>query len=178
MTEETIRLAPLTELDLEPMFAWINDSALVSKNGYYQPISDLSHGAWFERIRTDSSVKIFGIRQESDDKLIGSCQLHSIDIISRSAELQVRIGDGAGRGRGFGTQALKKLLEFGFDDLNLNRIYLYVFVGNDPAISLYRKIGFQVEGTLRQAAFISGQYTDVLVMGILADEFRTSGSGE
>ena len=61
-------------------------------------------------------------------------------------------------------------LEFGFDDLNLHRIYLSVFKNNERAISAYRKCGFAEEGVMREAAFIDGQWLDVALMGLINDQ--------
>jgi RimJ/RimL family protein N-acetyltransferase len=112
-------------------------------------------------------VYLFGIRQLTSGRLIGSCQLLSLDRTQRKAELQIRIGDEQARGRGYGTQAVELLVRFGFVDLNLHRIALHVFADNEAAIRTYEKAGFQREGLLRGAAYVDGRYLDVVVMGIL-----------
>ena len=88
----------------------------------------------------------------------------------RTAELQIRIGEGAERGAGRGSEAVVLLLNFGFRDLNLNRIFLHVFANNEPALRMYEKVGFTREGVLRRAAYIDGSYVDIVVMGILREE--------
>jgi diamine N-acetyltransferase len=87
----------------------------------------------------------------------------------RSGELQIRIGDAASRGRGLGTEAVRLLCDFGFADLNLHRIYLHVFASNSRAIGAYEKAGFVREGLLRQAAYIDGQWVDVVLMGLIRE---------
>ncbi|MBW3570226.1 MAG: GNAT family N-acetyltransferase [Gemmatimonadetes bacterium] len=163
-------LAPLRAEDSATLYEWINDRELVIQNGAYRPVTDAAHRAWFESVRGRADMVIFGIRRVEGDRLIGSCQLHSIHPVHRSAELQIRIGQGEQRGKGFGTHAVRLLLHFAFRDLNLNRVYLHVFDSNAAAIRAYEKAGMVHEGVLRQAAFIDGGYRDVRVMSILAED--------
>ena len=91
--------------------------------------------------------------------------------VHRSAELQIRLGEAAERGQGYGTEVVRLLLDFAFKDLNLHRVYLHVFSTNTAVIRVYEKVGFVREGLLRKAAHINGAYVDVLVMGILREEY-------
>lgn len=167
-----IKLTELHRDDSATLFQWINDRDQVLFNAPYKPVHESQHQAWFESILKRDDVVIFGIRLIETNELIGTCQLHSINPISRAAELQIRLGEVSERGKGYGTEAIQLLLQFGFKDLNLNRIYLHVFSANTPAIRLYEKSGFIREGLLRQAVYIDGHYEDVLLMGILRDEFE------
>lgn len=152
------------------MFDWINDRAQVLFNAPYKPVSLAQHEDWFTAIQRRDDVVIFGIRLLESDKLIGSCQLHNINMVHRFAELQIRLGNVAERGKGLGTEALRLLLDFAFKDLNLHRVYLHVFGTNAAAIKMYEKVGFVREGVLSQAAYIDGEYLDVCVMGVLREE--------
>jgi diamine N-acetyltransferase len=67
--------------------------------------------------------------------------------------------------------ALKELLKFAFDSLNINKVYLYVFHINHPALNLYKKIGFRTDGILRQHSFINGKYLDLICMSLLYKEW-------
>ena len=167
---EHVALTPLGTDDLPALMSWINEREQELFNAPYKPVHESQHQAWFEGIQARNDVVIFGIRLLQDRKLIGSCQLHSVDHVHRSAELQIRIGNTSQRGRGYGLEAVRLLLEFAFNDLNLHRVYLHVFSTNTAAIRLYEKAGFKKEGMLREAAHINGKYIDVAVMGILRDE--------
>ncbi|MCK4394325.1 GNAT family N-acetyltransferase [Candidatus Bipolaricaulota bacterium] len=166
-----VALTPLMLADMSVMFDWINDREQVLFNAPYKPVSEGQHQAWFEAIQQRNDVVIFAIRLLETDKLIGSCQLHSINYVHRSAELQIRIGKVSKRGQGCGTEAVHLLLDFAFKDLNLQRVYLHVFSKNAAAIRVYEKAGFVREGVLRQAAHIDGRYVDAIVMGILREEY-------
>jgi UDP-4-amino-4,6-dideoxy-N-acetyl-beta-L-altrosamine N-acetyltransferase len=165
-----VEVTPLRPEDSALLLAWINDRKLVELSAPFRPISQAEHDVWFEQIQQSEGVRIFGIREEG--RLVGSCQLHSIHPVHRSAELQIRIGAEDARGRGVGREALEQLLRYGFDKLDLHRIYLHVFSTNDRAIRAYENAGFRREGLLREAAWIDGAWVDVLLMAVLRDDQR------
>jgi RimJ/RimL family protein N-acetyltransferase len=167
---EQVELTPLTAGDLPVMFRWINDRSEVLWNAPYRPVTEAQHAEWFDAIQRRKDTVIFGIRRLDSEKLIGSCQLHGIKDIHRSAELQIRLGESEGRGQGYGTEAVQLLLNVAFKDLNLRRVYVHVLGTNERALRLYEKVGFLREGTLREAAHIDGQYVDIALLGILRDE--------
>jgi RimJ/RimL family protein N-acetyltransferase len=163
----TFDLTPLRPDDSDTLFKWINDRELVLRSAAFRPVSREAHDAWFTAIRLKNDAFIFAIRLSPSGQLVGTCQLHGIDWIARRAQLQIRIGDGSARGRGLGTEAVRRLVEFGFRDLNLHRIDLHVFADNAPARRAYEKAGFAVEACLRDAAFINDRYIDVIRMAVL-----------
>lgn len=169
--QQPVLLSPLVDADVQTLFAWINDRETVLRNASFAPVHFADQVAWFNAVRREKNMVIFGIRTAEDRRLVGSCQLHSIHPVHRSAELQIRIGEIGDRRKGFGRGALRLLLRHGFRDQNLHRIQLHAFADNIPAIRLYAGAGFREEGRLRQAAFIDGQYKDILVMGLLRAEF-------
>jgi RimJ/RimL family protein N-acetyltransferase len=95
---------------------------------------------------------------------IGSCQLHDINIVNRSAELQIRIGELKYQNKGGGSEAVRQLTNYGFTKLNLQRISLHVFATNIRALRVYEKNGFTREGFLRDAVIINGNSLDVIRM--------------
>lgn len=162
-----ILLTELRKADSPILFEWINNRSLVINNNNYSPIHELNHDNWFNAILQRNEVRIFAIRTKFDDKLIGVCQLFNIDFINRNAELQIRIGSIPHQGKGMGRQAIASLLEFGFRDLGLHRVYLRVFSTNVNAVKAYEKIGFITEGVLKDAAFIDGNFVDIIFMAVL-----------
>lgn len=168
---ERVALAPLKDADATVLFDWINERSQVLHNAPYKPVHESQHREWLANLQRRDDLVIFGITLLSDSRLIGTCQLHSITPVHRTAELQIRIGDVESRSKGYGTEAVNLLLHFGFHDLNLRRIYLHVFATNAVAISTYEKSGFAREGLLREAAFINGRPEHVVVMGILRHEY-------
>src|SRR5262245_7445046 len=118
-----VALTPLSTADSPVLWQWINDREVVLFNSAYRPVSEAQHDEWFEAIRHRADVFIFGIRLIETDQLIGSCQLHSVNAVSRNAELQVRLGEARDRGKGYDTAAVQLLLQFAFGDLNMRRVY-------------------------------------------------------
>ena len=90
----------------------------------------------------------------------------------RKAEFGINLGDVAYQNKGFGTEAARLAIRFGFEELNLNRIGLSVFANNTRAIRCYQKAGFVQEGCLRQAFYRSGQFHDEYRFAILRDEWQ------
>ena len=167
-----IELTSLRRGDSRLLFKWINTRSDVLLSAPYKPVHERSHDQWFETVRKRPDAVIFAIRKKRSGRLIGYCQLHDISLVHRSAELQIRLGDAAERGKGYGSQATRALIEFAFTDLNLRRVYLHVLRTNTAAVGMYRKLGFSREGLLRQAVFIGGRYVDLVLMSILKREDR------
>jgi diamine N-acetyltransferase len=165
-------LSSIEKEDVDILYQWINDKELVHYNSYYKPVSWFEHEEWIKNTLNDPLIVLFGIRLEENKKLIGTCRLHSINYRDRKSELQIRIGIKEMSGKGYGTQAINQLLEFAFSELNLNKVYLYVFIENVRAVKSYQKAGFKVEGTLLQDAYINGRYLDTYLMGILRSDFK------
>jgi len=103
---------------------------------------------------------------------IGGMRLFDISPEERSASLAIMIGERAYWSKGYGNDALRTLLRFAFDAMNLRRIELTVFDYNPRAIAAYRKCGFVEEVRWRQGHYARGAFHDVLVMSVLRDEWR------
>lgn len=173
--KENLRLRALRAADSQTYFKWINDKELVLFNSAYKPISEESHNNWFSNVTSRTDIKIFSIvlhDNENKETLIGSCSLRNIDLAAHTSELQIRIGEKKFLSKGFGSVAVKKLLDYGFKDLKMNRIYLDVFSSNKRAIRAYEKCGFMYEETKKQRAFVNGCYEDVQMMSILRNGFE------
>ncbi len=168
LKESEVKLRPLKREDSNLFYEWITDKELMIFNSSYRPVSELEHEQWFDSMMSKRpDIISFVIEAKSPVEAIGSCQLMHIDMLHRNAELQIRIGKRESQSKGFGPRAISLLLNYGFKDLNLHRIYLRVFANNERAIRSYLKCGFTEEGRLKDAAFINGQYVDILIMGIL-----------
>lgn len=105
---------------------------------------------------------------------IGNCRLFETSAEERKTKLGIWIGDEAYRSRGYGTDAVRAIVRFAFDEMNLNRVELGVFDYNTRAIACYLKCGFVEEGRRRQARYARGAYYDVVVMGVLRGELVVS----
>jgi RimJ/RimL family protein N-acetyltransferase len=163
----SVRLRSVRDEDFNLLLGWINNRNLVILNAPFRPISKVEHQQWFDNLGVRKNLAFFMIEDVDSGLAIGSCQLTNINDIHRSAELQIRIGRSDYQNKGVGSEAVRLLIEHGFDKLKLHRIMLYVFSTNLRAIHVYKKNGFQQEGLLREAAFIEGCWLDVLVFGLI-----------
>lgn len=163
-------LSPLRDEDSEALFRWINDRELVLLSAPFSAVAEVDHRRWFDAVRKRDDAVIFGIRTLGGDELVGSCQLHGIDQRHRSAELQIRIGERVAWGRGYGTEAVRLLVAYGFTKLGLHRVQLHVFATNERALRTYERAGFRREGIRRDGAFVDGAFVDVVALAILATD--------
>jgi RimJ/RimL family protein N-acetyltransferase len=113
----------------------------------------------------------FAIVLIDGDALIGHISLHNIDHFNRNAFMGIFIGDAENRNKGYGSEAIRLVLNYGFKTLNLNSIMLSVYADNHAAISCYKKVGFRQAGIRREWVFKDGKYIDKLYFDILAREF-------
>ncbi len=164
---DAIQLGPITVQDSESLFRWFNDAQTARLDYAWRPVDGISHQKWISGIGPDPSQVWFAIRRAGHGVIIGFVILRNISAVHRSAELGIRIGEEADRGRGMGQEAARRVLQFCWQVLNLNRVQVSVLAGNERARRLYTGLGFENEGTLRQAQFIDGQWTDVIIMGAL-----------
>lgn len=104
--------------------------------------------------------------------VVGSVRLWRVSDRNRSAMLTIFVGPRENWGKGYGTDALRLALHQAFGPMGLERVELHVFDFNQRAIRSYERAGFAWEGVRRQALFRSGQFHDIIVMGILKDEFQ------
>ena len=169
-SDPAVLLTPLQRADSDVFFDWINDRGLVLFNSGYPPVHRPQHDAWFDAALRRQDLVLFAIRTLPERALVGTCQLTDIHPVHRSAELRIRIGAEQARGKGVGTAACRQLIEFGFRDLNLRRIWLQVFADNEPALRLYGKLGFVEEGRLREAVYLDGRYQSIILMSLLREE--------
>lgn len=109
-------------------------------------------------------------RIEHEDKLIGEIGFRTIKWFNRKAEISILIAP-EHQNEGYGKQALLMLMKFAFKKMNLYRLEAEVIDYNDKAKSLFEKVGFVLEGRLRDAKYNDGKYYDVLRYGILKHEY-------
>lgn len=164
-----VYLAPFQEDDFEPLFAWMQSRDYRLDSGGFNFVSREQHRRWFVAVQQAGDSLVLSVRRNSDKGLVGLVQLVNINRVYSHAELRIRLDPGQ-LGKGYGTAATRLLCEHAFRDLNLHRVYLHVLASNARAVRCYEKVGFQVEGRLREHCFVDGEYQDFVVLGILASE--------
>jgi RimJ/RimL family protein N-acetyltransferase len=104
--------------------------------------------------------------------LLGAIRLDRVDLVDRRASLAIGLLRQQDQGRGYGTEAVRRVLAYAFDELGLHRVSLRVLASNVRAIRCYEKCGFQLEGRERETVFLDGAWRDDLIMGLLSREFQ------
>jgi len=115
---------------------------------------------------------VIEIKSTKDWQSIGNVGFFNLNQHDRSAEIGIFIGEKKYWDQGYGIAAMQLMLKHGFEDLNLNRIYLTVYDTNPRAIRAYEKAGFILEGCLRQERFLEGRYVDALLMSVILSEWK------
>lgn len=167
-----VRLAAFNpETDAEIVARWSRDTEYhrLGDNDPACPRSAKKAKEWMER----DSDRAFGfaIRTLTDDRLIGDIGVWIESWAHGEAWVGVGIGERDYWGNGYGTEAMRLMLQFAFDELNMQRVSLGVYAYNPRAIRSYEKAGFRREGVVRGDCQRDGQRWDSVFMGVLREEW-------
>ncbi len=170
---ERIRLRALEDADLPDLVRWWRDpewAILQQLTVRPRPEADVA-----EQFRTCSASYAAGdvgfcVADRISGRLVGHVTLYGAQLLNRSATLTVMIGS-EHTGAGYGTDAVRALVEYGFREMGLNLIELHVFAYNKRARATYRKVGFVEEGVLRETVIHDGAFHDEVVMSVLAKDW-------
>lgn len=165
---DDVFLRALEKTDLEQTYRWHNDPELYHRlGGVIHYVSRMTEKEWLARKAAFSNQEIIlAICLKESGAHIGNIYLRNLDWVARNGELQIFLGSGTERGKGYGYQTIQLLIRHVFLDLGLMRIYLFVLEDNLAAVKLYRRCGFQHEGKLRRHTYNNGMFKDYLVMGL------------
>ena len=173
MTED-INIRPIVLDDTDLIVEWRNADAVRSNLFSQSEITRESHIRFFNEMVITGKYHQFIIELDHDATKvpIGTIFLKNIDRTNEKCELGIFIGSQIERGRGYGTKAISRVLEYAFMQLSVNKVYLTVFNDNHPAIRSYEKAGFTLDGILRDDVLINGRFRDVTIMSILRKEWE------
>jgi len=168
-----VKLRKMTREDTELYHKWRNDVEVMHSTNPYLDVYPMEATKDFvdHVILGSLTAKSYILVEKGNEKPIGIVSLINIDYKNRNAECIIDIGEKEYWGKGYGSEGLKLLLDYVFYELNLHRVSLKVFSFNDRAIRLYTKIGFQQEGSCRQSLYRSGEWHDIILMGLLQNEY-------
>lgn len=169
---ERIYLSPRNIEDAEIFTKWMNDFEVTDYTGRSASIMTLdAEKKYLENKNLDTDTIAFAIVCSNTDKMVGTLSLENVNYTNRTAVLGIFIGDENYRSNGYGTEAIKLLLDYAFNYVNLNSIKLDVLECNERAIKCYKKCGFKEAGRWRKSKYVNGRYYDTIVMDILAEDF-------
>ena len=174
LSGERVVLRPLALEDLDGSYgAWLNDYEVTRflETGSF-PTTKASLQRYFEEVAKRPDNVLLAIVDRATTTHIGNIKLGPIHPIHRRADLGILVGDKQCWGRGYGTEAIRLILDYGFRRLNLHKITLGVYADHRAAMSVYKKLGFVIEGTLKQHLFRDGAFRDKFVMGLLRSDWN------
>jgi RimJ/RimL family protein N-acetyltransferase len=175
---ENICLAPIDhEKDAEIEARWTHEAEymrmLSPEPALPQSAAQLKKR--YEKIEKDQDEKkdlfYFTVRMRSDDRLVGFARLYYIEWSNGGGFIQLGIGDPNDRRHGYGTEVLRLLLRYAFDELNLYRLTAVIPEYNPGALHLFPKAGFVEEVRRRKSLNRYGKHWDLIYMGILHEDW-------
>ena len=174
MRGENVGLGPLRSELLETYQRWLNDFDLLSMvDRRFRPLTADWIQSWYDRqSRAQGDSLVFTIWDLATMTPIGNTALQDIDSRTRTAEFGIFIADPEFRGAGRGTEATRMMLRFAFDTLSLENIMLRVYEYNEPAMAVYKHVGFQEIGRRRGAQRHQGRTWDIVLMDITPEDFN------
>jgi diamine N-acetyltransferase len=155
--------------DIPRKAAWINNPENNRYLHYDLPLEIGKTERWFDKNlgRTDRYDAVI----EEEGIPVGLVGLLRIDGKNHKAEYYISMGETAYKGKGIAKQASRLILKYGFEELGLNKIYLFTEAENIGAQKLFERIGFVREGILRQDICFAKQYVDRIMYGILRTDY-------
>lgn len=173
LSGEKCYLRPLELADSDLFYHWFLDREVTrySLTHLVFPQSKIQTREWLEANLKNKSNFGLGIVSKNTNQLIGEAGVSKLDWVNRSGEYYIFIGDKNYWNRGIATEVTRLVTNYGFSELNLNRIMLTVSSENEAGEKAYKKAGFRQEGVMREACFRQGRFHDKILMSILRSEW-------
>lgn len=171
---EKLRLTSIDEEDILEFQKWYNDVSFMRN---YDIVSAIPKNLEAVKelvydIRKSNTAYIFAVKNFHEKDLIGVTGFENISWNNGTALIYIGIGGEKHRGKGYGTEAFKLTIDFGFEELNFHKIQLNVLEYNEPAIKLYERLGFKREGVYREFIHRDGKRYDMYLYGLLRSEWE------
>ncbi|MFA6948037.1 MAG: GNAT family protein [Eubacteriales bacterium] len=171
ITGKRIYLSPIDADEVDNYIKWMNEEAVAANFGQYnQVVASKADLKWIYEPPTH--MQRYAIVLIEGDVLIGSISLHNIDHLNRNAYIGIFIGDAENRNKGYGAEAIRLILSYGFKTMNLHNIALSVHADNYSAIACYKSVGFIEAGRFSDWVFKDGKYVDKIFMSVKENELK------
>ena len=170
---DNVYLSPISLDDVEKYAEMVNDIKISVGLGYLSYTNIIDFESEKEFLISVKKEKMFAVRLLKNDELLGNIGFNSVDLLNCTAVIGIMLGNPNYQRKGYGIEAVKLILDYGFSFLNLRNISLSVFEYNEAAYNLYKKAGFKEVGRLRKAVEIMGKTYDVIIMDMLKEEFQS-----
>ena len=172
LTGENIYLRPFERGDLDYIRKWYNDPELRGSIEITEPYNAEKVERWFDSVCNDENRIWFAIAPKSNDEVVGECGLLRMFYAWRTTDLTMIIGERDAQGKGYGSEAMRLLLDYAFGHLGFHRVALGVAGFNEDAVRFYERHGFKREGIQREGYYFNHKYHDFVMMSLLEEEYR------
>jgi len=169
-----VYLRPVQDEDFNMVYFGKNNSQVRETLFLFAPQTLEQVQAEMKQWSNSKEIMLFTICSNDDNKPVGQTAFVRIDYVSRAAVFYLAVYDPTSWSKGFGGEATRLMVDYAFNILNLNRLHLHVCAENPHAVEAYKKAGYSIEGTLRQAMYHHDRYVDFYVMGMLRQEYYAS----
>ena len=173
---EHVSLRAIERADLEQLLAWRNDPALRRYFREHRELSMAQQEQWYENVVLPSNNTVmFSIVEKGGERLLGAAGLVWIDWVNKNADISLYIGaDDIYIDDRFAPDVARLLLDYGFGELGLHRIWAEVYDFDQPKQKLFNDLGFTQDGRHRETHWAENGWHDSIFYGLLADEFASS----
>jgi len=169
----TVVVRPVERDDIEQIRRWRNDPEVARYHASREHISEAAQRDWYDRVATDPEL-LATVIETSDAERIGVAHFKDIARRHRKAEAGIYIGPPTFRGNLYGLEAFYLLLNFGFAQLNLRKVYGHHIVGNETARRYNDAFGFEQEGMFDNELYLDGRYRDYRRVAVFRPGFYSS----
>jgi RimJ/RimL family protein N-acetyltransferase len=169
MSGKRIFLRPLEREDLVLRPKWFNDPEINQNLMIMVPVGYAQTLYWFDKSLKDDTKLNLSICDKSTQQVIGMTGLLNINPLHQNAQFYMTIGEKDFWGRRIPDEVIPLVVELGFGELNLRKIYLWTISGNNRARKVYERNGFVLEGIMKQHYFCRGKFQDLYQHAILKE---------
>ncbi len=163
---EHVYISPMHPDDAEKYAKWLNDPEIAKYLNIRNSLISICGEKEYIETFANKEFNMCIVRCDNDE-MIGNIALKDIDYKNGTAELGIFIGEKDNLGKGYGSEAIKLLTNFGFKELRLHTIFLTVFDNNERAQKAYAKCGFNEFGRRHEALYQDGKYHDLIYMELI-----------
>ena len=172
-----VELHPAKRSDIAYFLKWFNDPEVTQYLMIYLPMTEMVEEKFLENMKDNYQTNAFFVIEaiEHDgNKPIGTIALSNISVKDHVATFGIAIGEKEYWSKGYGSEAAYLIIKYGFEQLNLHRISSSAIAFNERSIRMHRTVGFKEEGREREITFKNGKYEDIVIFGMLRQEWETS----
>jgi len=171
--DKSIAIRAMEKSDLEIVQEWRNNEKIRKFFREYREFSLTQKEHWYEKMIRDNKFEMFVIIDCTTKDLIGVAGLTYIDWVNHHADVHFYIGkDGLWIDDKFAPKAINIILDYGFDILNLNKIWAEIYEIDSLKLKFFKNLGFKVDANLREHYYYGGEYHTSHILSILRSEYK------